>query len=41
MVEVNLVASLLQSKVWKLPKEKAATITRACVTQDCRRYEPK
>jgi hypothetical protein len=41
MAEVNLVVSLLQSKVWKLPKEKAVTITRACVTQDCRRYEPK
>jgi hypothetical protein len=41
MAEVNLVVSLLQSKVWKLPREKTATITRACVTQDCRRYAPK
>ena len=41
MVEVNLVSSLLHSKAWKLPKEKAAALTRACVTQDCRRYEPK
>ena len=41
MAEVNMVVSLLQSKVWKLPKERAAALTRACVTQDCRRYEPK
>jgi len=41
MVEVNLVSSLLQSKVWKLPKEKALRITRGCVTDDCRRYEPR
>lgn len=41
MAEVNLVVALLQSKVWKLPPEKAAAITRACVTEDCRRYGPK
>jgi hypothetical protein len=41
MAEVNLVSSLLMSKVWKLPKEKAAALTRSCVTQDCRRYEPR
>ncbi|HJQ34811.1 MAG TPA: hypothetical protein VJ866_21860 [Pyrinomonadaceae bacterium] len=41
MAEVNLVSSLLMSKVWKLPKEKAAALTRSCVTQDCRRYGPK
>ncbi|HWW77817.1 MAG TPA: hypothetical protein VNZ44_20605, partial [Pyrinomonadaceae bacterium] len=41
MAEVNLVSSLLMSKVWKLPKEKAAALTRACVTQECRRYGPK
>ena len=41
MVEVNIVSSLLHGKAWKLPKEKAAALTRACVKQDCRRYEPK
>ncbi|HLL75631.1 MAG TPA: hypothetical protein VK421_10245 [Pyrinomonadaceae bacterium] len=37
MVEINLVESLLRSKVWKLPEEKAARIVRGCVSEDCRR----
>ena len=42
MAEINLLESLLRSKVWKLPEEKAARLARGCVTEDCRqRYRPK
>lgn len=42
MAEINLLESLLRSKVWKLPEEKAARLVRGCVTEDCRRrYGPK